>query len=182
LKPLWNAVGPELRALLARYGPQIAAGSKTALAEFRAQLARLIPTAITRLPQNARLEALNALAPVLKQMPVAVQQQLVKMRAQEILKPAGAYVGSYDPKTGILTVKDTATMTSLYKQLKLGGTPAGTSYPGQLTNLPGNATVGLKNKAKVPGASSPNSVGPSVDINIPGFNVKKIKPATHATK
>jgi hypothetical protein len=169
-----------LRALLARYGPQIAAGSKTALAEFRAQLARLIPTTITRLPQSARLGALNALTPVLREMPVAVQQQLVKMRAQEILKPGGAYVGSYDPKTGILTVKDTATMTSLYKQLKLGGTPARTSYQGQLTKLPGNATVGLKNKSTIPGASSPNSVGPSVDIKIPDFNVKKVKPATHA--
>ena len=180
LKPIWAAVGPELRALLEKYGPKIAEGSKVALAEFRDQLARLIPTAITRLPPDVRLKALDSLMPVLKEMPVEVQQQLVKMRATEILKPGGKYIGSYDTSTKILTVKDTDTMTNVYKQLKLGGDPAGKAYPGQLTNLPGGGTVGLKNKPTIPKANSPNSVGPSVDINIPGFNVEKIKPATHA--
>ena len=182
LKPLWAVVGPELRALLEKYGPKIAEGSKVALAEFRVQLARLIPTAITRLPPERRLQALNSLTGVLKHMPEDVQRELVKMRFLEVLKPNDKWIGSYDSKNAILTVKNPSQLASIYKQLKLGAEPANSVKPyadGQLMKFPSGGTVGLKNKAELPGPRSPNSVGPSIDIKIPGLEIK-VKPVTHA--
>jgi hypothetical protein len=166
LKPIWAAVGPEITALLKKYGPKIAEGSEAALAAFRAELARLVPQAIERLPASVRLNALDGVLPHLEKMPRQVQKDLIKMRAEAILKPNGKYVGSYDAKTGILTVDDPAALARLYKQLKAGGEPAPKAYVqkdgssiGQGTQLPGGGFVGLKNKPKLANPGRPTRSG-----------------------
>lgn len=105
LKPVWRAIGPELTALLKKYGEKMAAGNGPAIAAFREELARLLPQALRKLPPETREQALKSLLPVLNDLPPPVQRQLVAMRftipPAQLGKKSGQHMGEWglNPKS-----------------------------------------------------------------------------------
>ena len=87
----------------------------------------------------------------------------------DILLPGGAPLGTQGNSPDIREVTGgLVSATQLFDDLSQGGkdvTPAG--YPGKLVELPGGGVVGLRPASK----SGP----PTLDINLPGIPIRKVK-------
>lgn len=85
--------------------------------------------------------------------------------AADMLMPGGAPLGSAG-SAGVREITgglDDA--TAMFNSLSRGGSPVtGSNYPGQLMNLPGGGTVGLRTQmSRSPGTAA------TIDVNVPGF-------------
>ncbi|MCP3999197.1 MAG: hypothetical protein GY722_29650 [bacterium] len=89
--------------------------------------------------------------------------------ADDLLISGGKRIGEAGSKPSIRVVEGNATAAEdLFSKLAKGGTditPSG--HPGKLVRLPGERVVGFRPVSK----SGP----PTVDVNIPGLDIEKIK-------
>jgi hypothetical protein len=87
----------------------------------------------------------------------------------DILMPGGVPVGVPGTRPGIRELPGgMAAAQDMFDKLKAGGTPdTPPSYPGRRYKLPGGGWVGLRPASK----SGP----PTIDVNIPGIPIDKIK-------
>jgi hypothetical protein len=83
--------------------------------------------------------------------------------------PKGKPIGTKGSKASIREVPGgQKAADDLFDDLTVGGKPVvSPNYPGKLVDLPGGGRVGLRPKSK--------SGEPTIDINIPGIPIKKIK-------
>lgn len=88
---------------------------------------------------------------------------------KDLLMPNGKPIGKKGSKASIREVPGgKKAADDLFDDLTAGGTPVVVpTYPGKLVNLPGGGRVGLRPKSK--------SGEPTVDVDIPGIPIKKIK-------
>jgi hypothetical protein len=83
--------------------------------------------------------------------------------------PGGHPVGTKGSKATIRVVAGgQKAADDLFNDLTSGGNPVVVpTYPGNMVDLPGGGRVGLRAKSK--------SGGPTIDVDIPGIPIKKIK-------
>ena len=83
--------------------------------------------------------------------------------------PKGKPIGTQGSKPSIREVPGGQTAADdLFDDLAAGGNPVIVpSYPGKMVDLPGGGRVGLRPKSK--------SGEPTIDVDIPGIPIKKIK-------
>jgi hypothetical protein len=83
--------------------------------------------------------------------------------------PNGMPVGSQGSKASIREVPGgTKEADDFFDDLTVGGTPVTLpGYPGKMMDLPGGGRVGLRPKSK--------SGEPTIDVDIPGIPIKKVK-------
>src|SRR5947209_1954181 len=87
----------------------------------------------------------------------------------DLLMPGGLPVGTggSGPLVRELPGGQTAA-DDLFSDLTVGGTPVDVpTYPGRMVDLPGGGRVGLRPRSK--------SGEPTIDVDIPGIPIKKIK-------
>lgn len=91
------------------------------------------------------------------------------MTPQDLLMPAGHPIGRPGPGRRVQEVAGgQKEAEALFNDLTQGGTPnTPPGYPGQGCDLPGGGWVGLRPKSK--------SGKPTMDINVPGIPIRKIK-------
>lgn len=94
---------------------------------------------------------------------------LLAREAAGVLKPAGKLIGQAGSSSQVRLLQGgQAEAGQLFQQLSKGGeTVKGTNYPGALMRIGEEATVGLRPTSK----SGP----PTIDVNIPGLNIREIK-------
>jgi hypothetical protein len=85
------------------------------------------------------------------------------------LLPNGKAIGTKGSKASIREVfGGQKEAEDLFNDLTVGGNPAAVpTYPGKIVDLPGGGRVGLRPKSK--------SGEPTIDVDIPGIPIKKIK-------
>ena len=85
------------------------------------------------------------------------------------LMPQGKPIGATGSKASIRVVPGgQKAADDLFHELTVGGRPvAMPTYPGKLVDLPGGGRVGLRPTSK--------SGEPTIDVDIPGIPIKKIK-------
>jgi len=85
------------------------------------------------------------------------------------LLPNGKPIGTKGSKASIREVPGGQNEAEdLFNGLTIGGKPATVpTYPGKIVDLPGGGRVGLRLKSK--------SGAPTIDVDIPGIPIKKIK-------
>jgi hypothetical protein len=83
--------------------------------------------------------------------------------------PRGKPIGTRGSKASIREVPGGhKAADDLFDELTVGGTPVTVpTYPGKMVDLPGGGRVGLRPRSK--------SGGPTIDVDIPGISIKKIK-------
>jgi hypothetical protein len=81
-----------------------------------------------------------------------------------LLRPGGELLGSPGIRPGIRTLSSRQALDDLFEQLSARGVPTNSKYPGTGFDLPDGGFVGLRESARY---------GPTIDINIPGFEVFK---------
>jgi hypothetical protein len=88
---------------------------------------------------------------------------------QDLLMPQGKPIGTEGSKASIREVPGgRKAAEDLFDDLTAGGKPAVVpTYPGMMVDLPGGGRVGLRVKSK--------SGEPTIDVDIPGIPIKKIK-------
>jgi hypothetical protein len=88
---------------------------------------------------------------------------------KDLLMPQGKPLGTKGGKASIREVPGgKKAAEDLFDDLSAGGTPAVVpAYPGKMVDLPGGGRVGLRSKSK--------SGGPTIDVDIPGIPIKKVK-------
>jgi hypothetical protein len=87
----------------------------------------------------------------------------------DLLMPNGQPIGTKGSKASIREVPGgLKAAEDLFDNLTVGGKPATVPvYPGKVVELPGVGRVGLRAKSK--------SGAPTIDVDIPGIPIKKIK-------
>jgi hypothetical protein len=92
-----------------------------------------------------------------------------KPSPKDLLTPKGQPIGTAGSKLSIREVPGgKKAADDLFDDLTDGATPAKVpSYPGKMFDLPGGGRVGLRPKSK--------SGEPTIDVDIPGIPIKKIK-------
>lgn len=87
----------------------------------------------------------------------------------DLLMPKGIPIGAKGSKASIREVLGgQKAADDLFDGLTVGGKPVTVpTYPGKLVDLPGGGRVGLRPKSK--------SGEPTIDVDIPGIKIKKIK-------
>lgn len=87
----------------------------------------------------------------------------------DLLMPKGKPIGTKGSKGSIREVPGgQKAADDLFDDLTAGGTPVVVpKYPGKMVDLPGGGRVGVRPKSK--------SGGPTIDVDIPGIPIKKIK-------
>ena len=88
---------------------------------------------------------------------------------QDLLMPKGKPIGRKGSKASIREVPGgQKEAEDLFDDLTVGGKPVVVpAYPGKMIDLPGGGRVGLRPKSK--------SGRPTIDVDIPGIPIKKIK-------
>jgi hypothetical protein len=88
---------------------------------------------------------------------------------QDLLMPKGKPIGTAGSKKSVRVVPGgQKAADDLFHNLTVGGKSAAVpSYPGKMVDLPGGGRVGLRPKSK--------SGEPTIDVDIPGIPIKKIK-------
>jgi hypothetical protein len=88
---------------------------------------------------------------------------------QDLLMPNGQPIGTRGSKASIREVPGgQKAADDFFDDLTVGGKPVVVpSYPGKMVDLPGGGRVGLRSKSK--------SGEPTIDVDIPGIPIKKIK-------
>jgi hypothetical protein len=88
---------------------------------------------------------------------------------QDLLMPNGNPIGTKGSKASIREVPGgQKAADDLFDDLTAGGKPVTVpTYPGTMVDLPGGGRVGLRPKSK--------SGKPTIDVDIPGIPIKKIK-------
>ena len=88
---------------------------------------------------------------------------------QDLLMPQGKPIGTKGNKGSIREVPGGQTAADdLFDDLTVGGKPVIVpAYPGKMVDLPSGGRVGLRPKSK--------SGEPTIDVDIPGNPIKKIK-------
>jgi hypothetical protein len=88
---------------------------------------------------------------------------------KDLLMPKGKPIGAKGSKASIREVPGgQKAADDLFDDLTVGGKPVVVpTYPGKMVDLPGVGRVGLRPKAK--------SGEPTIDVDMPGIPVKKIK-------
>jgi hypothetical protein len=88
---------------------------------------------------------------------------------QHLLLPKGKPIGAKESKESIREVPGGQKVADeLFDDLTAGGKPVTVpTYPGKMVDLPGGGRVGLRLKSK--------SGEPTIDVDIPGIPIKKIK-------
>lgn len=88
---------------------------------------------------------------------------------QDLLMPNGKPIGTKGSKASIREVPGgQKAADDLFDNLTAGGKPAAMPrYPGRMVDLPGGGRVGLRPHSK--------SGVPTIDVDIPGIPIKKIK-------
>ncbi len=88
---------------------------------------------------------------------------------KDLLTPQGKPIGTPGTKASIREVPGgQKAADDLFNALTVGGkSVAAPAYPGKMVDLPGGGRVGLRPKSK--------SGEPTLDIDIPGIPIKKIK-------
>ena len=88
---------------------------------------------------------------------------------KDLLTPKGKPIGTKGSKSSIREVPGgQKAAEDFFDALTAGGKPVAVpSYPGKQVDLPGGGRVGLRPKSK--------SGEPTIDVDIPGVPIKKIK-------
>ena len=88
---------------------------------------------------------------------------------RDLLLPKGKPIGTKGSKASIREVPGgQEEAEDLFNDLTVGGKPATVpAYPGKIVDLPRGGRVGLRPKSK--------SGEPTIDVDIPGIPIKKIK-------
>jgi len=88
---------------------------------------------------------------------------------KDLLMPQGKPLGTKGRKASIREVPGgPQAADDFFKELTVGGKPVVVpTYPGKMVDLPAGGRVGLRPKSK--------SGVPTIDVDIPGIPVKKIK-------
>jgi hypothetical protein len=88
---------------------------------------------------------------------------------QDLLMPKGKPIGTEGSKPSIREIPGgQKAADDLFTDLTSGGKAAAVpTYPGKMVDLPGGGRVGLRPKSK--------SGEPTIDVDIPGIPIKKIK-------
>ena len=88
---------------------------------------------------------------------------------KDLLMPKGKPIGAKGSKASIREVPGgQKAADDLFDDLTVGGKPVVVpTYPGKLVDLPGGGRVGLRPKSK--------SGEPTIDVDIPGIPIKKVK-------
>jgi hypothetical protein len=88
---------------------------------------------------------------------------------KDLLMPKGKPVGAKGSKPSIREIPGgQKAADDFFKDLTSGGKPVNLpAYPGKLIDLPGGGRVGLRPKSK--------SGEPTIDVDIPGIPIKKLK-------
>jgi hypothetical protein len=88
---------------------------------------------------------------------------------QDLLMPNGQPIGTAGSKAAIREVPGgQQEAEDLFNNLTVGGSPVSApTYPGRMIDLPGGGRVGIRLMSK----SGP----PTMDVDIPGIPIKKIK-------
>jgi hypothetical protein len=88
---------------------------------------------------------------------------------KDLLTPQGKPIGTRGSKASIREVPGgRKAADDLFDALTVGGKAvAAPAYPGKMVDLPGRGRVGLRPKSK--------SGEPTIDVDIPGIPIKKIK-------
>ena len=87
----------------------------------------------------------------------------------DLLMPKGKAIGTKGSKESIREVPGgQKAADDLFDDLTVGGKPVAVpTYPGTMVDIPGGGRVGLRPKSK--------SGEPTIDVDIPGIPIKKIK-------
>ncbi len=88
---------------------------------------------------------------------------------KDLLMPKGRAIGTQGSKASIREVSGgRKAADDLFDDLTAGGKLVDMpTYPGKLVDLPGGGRVGIRPKS--------TSGEPTIDVNIPGISIKKIK-------
>lgn len=87
----------------------------------------------------------------------------------DLLMPKGQPIGATGSNPSIREVRGgQKEADDMFDDLSVGGTPVSVpGYPGKMVDLPGGGRIGLRPKS--------GSGEPTIDTNIPGIPIKKIK-------
>jgi hypothetical protein len=87
----------------------------------------------------------------------------------DLLMPGGSAIGTPGSRPTVRVVPGgRIAADALFDALTAGGTPVvSPTYPGQMVDLPGGGRVGFRPVSK--------SGEPTIDVDIPGIPIKKIK-------